>query len=106
MKPGTYPIMLKVDALEFAVTRDVQVTIQIEEIEAVVEIVPEEIPVAISVFPDEIFIEPTKFIDEKEFEVKVTPAIIEEIKPEESKAFLVSLTAPPETEILFCFFSS
>jgi hypothetical protein len=72
IKPGFYPLLMKIDAREFRITRDINLTIIIKEPplppkplpepepEAVVEIIPEEIPVAISVFPDEIDIEPEK----------------------------------------------
>lgn len=90
------------------------------EPEAVVEIIPEEIPIAISVLPNEIGVEAgqstelrvfvrsgyskslhniTLFINESRFKVKITPTIIEELTPKESKFFLIHLTVPPETEM-------
>lgn len=63
MKPGTYPLVLKVDALEFEIAREVHVTIQVEREEAVVEIIPEDIPVATSIFPDVIEVEPGQNVE-------------------------------------------
>jgi uncharacterized membrane protein len=118
-KPGTYSLLMRVDALEFKVEREVNITVQVEEKEAVVEIVPEEVPVAISVFPDIIEVEPAQsthlkvfvrsgytkslhnislFIDEGKFKVNIVPDVIEEIKPEAMTFFTVNLVIPEGME--------
>jgi uncharacterized membrane protein len=118
-KPGTYSLLMRVDALEFKVEREVNITVQVEEEEAVVEIVPEEVPVAISVFPDIIEVEPAQsthlkvfvrsgytkslhnislFIDEGKFKVNIVPDVIEEIKPEAMTFFTVNLVIPEGME--------
>jgi hypothetical protein len=116
--PGIYPLVLKVDALEFKVPRDVQITLRVVgEKEALVKILPDDIPIAISVFPSRVEVEPNQskefrvyvrsaesvhnlslFITETRFRISVTPQIIEELKPGDMVYFLVQLFAPPDLE--------
>lgn len=74
VKPGRYFLIMKVDALEFTVQREVQINIEVKKVEeerrevkkveeekpeeAVIEILPEDIPIATSLFPDKIEVEP------------------------------------------------
>lgn len=87
MEPGNYPLLMKIDAREFEITRNINLTIRVKplppsiepqpeplpepkpqpEPKAVVEIIPEEISVAISVFPDEIDIRPGQSSEFKVF---------------------------------------
>lgn len=123
VKPGEYPLILKVWAQEFEVSREVNLKIQVErpipEPEAVVEIIPEDIPIAISVFPSPVEIESNKsaefrvyvrnghtkpihnlklFFKKNDFEVKVVPEIIEKIEPGGKNFFLVNLFVPAKTK--------
>jgi uncharacterized membrane protein len=119
IKPGVYPLILKVDAQEFKIAREVGLTIKIEEEETDVEITPEDIPVAISVFPDVIEVETkqatrfrvyiknghteslhniTLYVEESRFEIDVAPEVIEEIKPGDRDYFVVDLTIPEDIE--------
>jgi uncharacterized membrane protein len=116
-RTGRYPLIMKVDAQEFEIPRDVHITIQVEKEEAVVEIVPEDIPIATSVFPNMIEVEPNQsvqfrvyvrnghtesvhnirlFVNESRFNIKITPEIIKEIKSRDKTYFLVDLTVPEE----------
>lgn len=114
IEQGTYPLVLKVSASEFAVAREIQVTIKLEKEDTIVEIQPRDIPLAVSAARDIIEVEPSKSIEFKvfmrhghtnsihnakllignKFEVNVTPVIIEEIKPSETTYFLLTLKVP------------
>lgn len=84
IEPGSYLILMKVNAREFEITRDINLTIRVKEPppkepeplpeplpqpepKAVVEIVPEEILVATSIFPEEIDIRPGEIKEFKAF---------------------------------------
>lgn len=73
--PGDYPLLLEVNAREFAITRKVKLRIQVErrepvphpkpqqpEPEATLEVIPEDIPIAMSVFPDIVEAEPGEIV--------------------------------------------
>lgn len=120
VRPGAYPLLMKVDALEFEITRDIQLTLQVEERKTVIEILPEDIPVAISVFPSVIEIEPARsmeirvyvrnghtesihnlslFVNESKFRVNITPKIIEELRAGDKTYFVVDLFVPTDIEL-------
>jgi len=129
VKPGRYPILMKVNAREFEVTRDINLIIRVKEPpkpepqpepNALIEIVPEEILVATTIFPEEIDIRPGKTKEFKafmrsgydkslhnitlslqppdEFEITITPEVIQELKPGATRFFTLALYVPAETK--------
>lgn len=70
-KPGSYPLLMEVNAAEFAVARKVNLKIEVERPtpeahqpppEAVIEVIPEDILIAMSAFPDVVEAEPGEVV--------------------------------------------
>jgi len=120
VKSGNYTLMMIINAREFKVDWEVNVTLEVEEEKAIVEIKTQEILVATRPERHIIEVERTEefrvfvrsghansihnvrlFVENEskdKFSVNVTPTVIDEVKPQETVVFLVSLTVPEGRE--------